>query len=137
MTKHLKPYYFIETRYPEQDPNIDLNFENDILYGALLNDELDKYNTPNAILPEIPPYKSEPKHSIKKDDENVTSFNRIYIVFILIVILLVLLWYIYGTDHTKKNPSAITTYADQPEMTMMSPDVGLGTRYVINNPKIQ
>lgn len=127
--KPLKPYNFVEYRYPEDDPNIDLNFENDILYSAVKDDDLDKYNTINAILPEIPPSKNEIKKSIKKEEES--NSNKIYIIFILLVIILIIIWYMYSQNSVKKKTNVIDTYADQPEITMMSPDFGLGTRYKV------
>lgn len=129
-TGNTTPYYFIEDKYPQHDPNIDLNFDNDILYGALLNDELDKYNTPFVSVPEVPSSKNEKKHTIRADQKSGESDNRIYVVFILIVIILIFLWYIYGSE-SKKKPNIIDTYPDQPEITMMSPDFGTGTRYRI------
>lgn len=122
-------YYFIENAHPEQDPNIDLNFDNDILYGAILNDELDKYDTKYAMVSNVPPNKNTQKHTIKATKKSDASSTRVYVIFIIIIISLVLLWYIYGGKAEHKKPDVIDTYADNPELIMLSPDVGLGTRY--------
>jgi hypothetical protein len=122
-------YYFIENKYPERDPNIDLNFDNDILYGAIFNDELDKYNTPYAINPDDVPYKSKKKHSIKAKKKDQSS-SKVYVIFIVIIIAIIMLWYIYGgTVSEPKKQSVIDTYADKPELTMLSPDFGMASRY--------
>lgn len=122
-------YYFIENMYPEQDPNIDLNFDNDILYGAILNDELDKYDTKYAITPDVIPNKNTKKHTIRQAKKEDKSNTRLYIIFIIIIIALVLLWYVYGGKEKEKQPQIIDTYADHPELTMLSPDIGMGARY--------
>jgi hypothetical protein len=129
-TGNTTPYYFIEERYPQNDPNIDLNFDNDMIYGALLNDELDKYNTPFVSVPEVPASKNEKKQSIRADQRSNDSDSRVYVAFIIIVIVLVIIWYIYGGE-SKKKPNIIDTYPDQPEMIMMSPDFGMDARYRI------
>jgi hypothetical protein len=116
--------------YPDQDPNIDLNFDNDILYGAILNDAIDKYNTKYVTTPDIPPSINTKKHKITRTKLTESPNNRLYIVFIIIVILLVFLWYMYGGKETeKKPPYVIDTYADHPKLTMLSPDIGMGARY--------
>lgn len=122
-------YYFIENKYPDQDPNIDLNFDNDILYGAILNDELDKYDTRYAMTPDVKPNKNTKKHPITRNTKTDSSNTRLYIIFIIIIISLVLLWYIYGGKEKDKKPEVIDTYADHPELTMLSPDIGMGSRY--------
>jgi len=122
-------YYFIEDKYPDHDPNIDLNFENDILYGALRGDEIDKYNTGNAIIPDIQPSANQDKHNIRTKKKSVGSNTRIYVVFIFFVILVLLLWYMYGGKAEPKKPDVIDTYPDKPEISMMSPDFGMGARY--------
>ena len=125
-------YYFIENKYPEHDPNIDLNFDNDILYGAIFNDELDKYNTPYEITPNNVPFKSTKKHSIKTNKKNQADNTKLYVIFIVIIIAIVMLWYIYGGTSEPKKPEVIDTYADQPELTMLSPDFGMVSRFGTN-----
>ncbi len=115
--------------YPDRDPNTDLNFDNDILYGAILNDELDKYDTNYAVTSDITPSKNTKKHAITHNKKNGSSNTKIYVIFIIIVIAFVLLWYIYGGKEKAKIPEINDYYADQPELTMMSPDIGMGTRY--------
>jgi hypothetical protein len=119
-------YYFIENKYPIQDPNIDLNFNNDILYSDLTGDSLDKYNNPDVVNPYVLPSKSQTKSSLKKPP--VKKEYNIYLIFVMVVIFLLLLWYFYrGTDNKTKN--IIDMYPDQPELTMLSPDIGAAARY--------
>src|SRR5579872_179627 len=95
-------YYFIENRNPENDPNIDLRFDDDILYTELTRgDELDKYNTP-YVVNDVRPARGKNK---KVDNNKKSRFNKtndsgtkIYVLFIIGVICLVLLWYFYGSS---------------------------------------
>lgn len=129
-------FKFIENRHPEQDPNTDLNFDNDILYRELTNDnKSNRYNLPSIVKNPIvsPQKKSNIQNKQESMRENMTTTKRysytIYIYFILAVILLVLIWYFYGPTQEIKKKNIIDTYPNHPELTMMSPDMGMGTRF--------
>jgi hypothetical protein len=113
-------YNFIETKYPVRDPNIDINFNNDILYKALDGDDtVDKYNIKHESPNKNTNYVKQSRH----------SDYSIYIYFIIVVIFLVLIWYYYGSSKNIKQKNIIDTYPDQPELTMLSPDMGMDIRY--------
>jgi hypothetical protein len=119
-------FYFLEERYPQNDPNTDLNFENDILYSDILDDDIDKYSTPNV--PTVTPDKPTEKKNIKIEKSKSQSNYSIFLYFILAIIALMLLWYFYKTKEPSKK-SIIDTYPDTAELTMLSPDIGMGTRF--------
>lgn len=127
-------YYFIENRNPGNDPNIDLRFDDDILYTELTRgDELDKYNTPyvvNDVRPARGKNKRVDKKKQTKSNKTNDSSTKIYVLFIIGVICLVLLWYFYGSSQDTNNIDIVDTYPDQPELTMMSPDMGMDTRFI-------
>lgn len=124
-------YYFIENRNPNNDPNIDLRFDNDILYTELTRgDELDKYNTPYVVNDIRPARGKNKKVDKKKQTNNADTNTKIYVLFIIGVICLVLLWYFYGSSQDTNHIDIVDTYPDQPELTMMSPDMGMDTRFI-------
>lgn len=119
-------YYFIENKYPVGDPNIDLNFDNDILYSELVDDDIDKYTTP--YVPEVAPYKPTEKMNIRKEKITTKSNYSVYFYFILTIIGLMLLWYFYkDSGNEKKN--IVESRSNDAELTMLSPDMGMGSRY--------
>jgi len=129
-------FKFIENRHPEQDPNTDLNFDNDILYRELTNDgRLNGYNLPSIAKNSITLQKKTNKQENKQENirENMSDTKRssytIYIYFILTVILLILIWYFYGPTQKIKKKNIIDTYPNHPELTMMSPDMGMDARF--------
>jgi len=125
-------YFFIEYRHPEDDPTIDLRFDDDIIYTEITDgDQLDKYNTPYEVKDkDVAPYKSQRKTNLStKSTPSRGSSVSIYIFFIVAVICLVLIWYFYGSSSETKKPEIIDTYPDKPELTMMSPDMGLNSRF--------
>lgn len=125
-------YYFIENRFPERDPNIDLNFGNDILYSDLTGDQLDKYDTSDNVSSNVKPFKNTQKTSLRNNKQQQKSNNTLYVLFLLAVIFLVIIWYIYGMNpDISANPKIKPNV--QPELTMMSPDVGIDQRYGILN----
>lgn len=84
-------YYFVNNKYPISDPNIDLNFNNDILYSHIVGDDA-------VIAPQ--PYKNaevSPKRSRRPDRGDITprapSYN-IFLCFILFTILAILTFYL-------------------------------------------
>lgn len=83
-------YYFVNNRYPVSDPNMDLNFNNDILYQNILGDEamIDPHPYDNAD--------EEPKRARKPDGQDIRAkapgYN-ISLCFILIVILVIIIFY--------------------------------------------
>lgn len=119
-------YYFIENKFPGQDPNTDLNFDNDILYSDIVDDDVDKYSTPYK--PEILPAKPTEKRDITTSKPNKGTNYNIYLYFILAIIALMLLWYFYKDKKTDKK-TMIDTYANTAELTMLSPDIGMGSRF--------
>ncbi|VBB18465.1 hypothetical protein YASMINEVIRUS_928 [Yasminevirus sp. GU-2018] len=120
-------YYFIENRDPSNDPNVDLDFGNDILYKELTGDELDKYKT-YQVVANVKPAKTRKRVQLRANKDKNDSGNSIYILFIVLVVGLVLFWYFYGSRSSEKQQNILDTYPDQPELTMLSPDVGMELR---------
>lgn len=127
-------YHFSENRHPEQDSNVDLDFDNDALY-EVINDSM-KSNKTNVNIKNINPQQNPVKKTERMD--NVTKSNAdhsgiyTYIYFIIAVIILVIIWYFYGLAQDNKKKDIIDTYPDHRELTMMSPDMGMGIRYTLN-----
>lgn len=107
-------YYFVENKYPISDPNLDLNFANDILY----NDLYGKYSNDQKHTPKI-----NPPHAPKKNKK----YNYIYLFFIILIILLIFFWCIY--NNYKKNIS-YDGYTSDADLILLSPDMGLGTTMI-------
>ncbi len=90
-------YYFVNDKYPISDPNIDLNFNNDILYQHMLGDEavVDPRDYKNGD--------QQPRRSRKPTSSDIRqkapSYN-IFLSFILIVILALIVFYM-----TRPSPS--------------------------------
>lgn len=141
-------YNFIEHANPERDPNIDLNFDNDILYKELNGSLYAKNNKNNKNINLSVPSNDKTnltsgkmnsqKKPIKSDSSNITeqiksnssySGSNIYIYFVLVVVCLIVIWYFYGSSRNVKETNIIDTYPNQPELTMMSPDMGMDTRF--------
>lgn len=131
-------YYFIENKNPLSDPNTDLNFNNDILYDYVLDEDVRYSGTPpyenSNIQPKISSDKSENKNKELIDNikERESSSNMIYILFIFLTILLMILWYVYGNRSTKPEVSVIDAYNSDPELVMLSPDMGGNIRFGYN-----
>ena len=87
----MKPYYFIENKYPANDPKTDLDFESDVTYGQIIGDELDKYQTPYVIDPATKPLKKVPRRK-----KQPTKSNNSWVQFIVFVIVLVVAHYLYN-----------------------------------------
>jgi hypothetical protein len=51
-------YQYIESKYPEEDPNVDVNFDNDILYAAILENKIEKPNTHDMVQVNVVPASS-------------------------------------------------------------------------------
>ncbi len=83
-------YYFVNNRYPVSDPNMDLNFNNDILYQNILGDEAMVAPQKYANADEVP------KRSRRPDNRDIRAkapgYN-IALCFIMIVILVVIMFY--------------------------------------------
>lgn len=104
------PYVFVDERYPVSDPNIDLNFNNDILYSNIVGDVSLiaplPYDNNNQI-----PRKSRPPTS-SDIIEREPSYN-IFMCFIMIVILVLIIMYtINDPEHRSHH------YADVPATDM-------------------
>jgi hypothetical protein len=121
-------YYFIENRYPSRDPNIDLDFENDILYSALMGDELDKHAIPYVNTENVVPLKKNKKKIKIQNNKKYDNSKNIYLLFIFLAIFLILIWHYYGKN-TQKNSPTIDTNIIEPELVMLSPEIGNEIRY--------
>ena len=124
-------YYFIENKYPTDDPNIDLDFTNDTIYNLLIDSDEYQFrqDVPDIVTTEyVEPYnevKQKPKNKKIKD-----RTNSVYIFFIVFAIFLVLLWYFYiSGSNAPKFTAPIDRYAADAELIMMSPHVGIDLRY--------
>lgn len=123
----MSAYYFIENKNPTSDPNIDLNFDNDLLYSDIIADDFDKYREAHVIDEDIAPLESVRRQSYQKQEIKQNNPN-IYVIFIIIIIVSIFLWYMYGksnNDLTKNNTISYTS----PDIVMLSPDFGNGVRF--------
>jgi len=126
----MSAYYFIENKNPQGDPNIDLNFDNDLLYSDIIADDYDKYRESRPIsenmpltLPRVPVKK---QHMDTKTKHKEPNYN-IYIMFFVIVILSIFLWYTYGSHKYLSHDNL--SFTSTPNLVMLSPDFGNGSRF--------
>lgn len=112
-------YKYIEYKQPKKNKNVDLDFTNDLIYDSLVGDELDKYKTP-YIIGDIKPMDSKPIINPK------TQKNKsVFFVFILCVIVIMLLWYFFGTSaHIEQNQLDLVN--NNTDLIALSPDFGFG-----------
>jgi hypothetical protein len=126
-------YYFIEKSNPLSDPNIDLNFDNDILYSDILRDEIDKYNTSYIVDKDeaIPMRPNNLRQQNTKKSDN--KKNNMYILFIIFAVVLIGIWYVYGNKIKKQILTGGNSHATyhEPELATFSPDFGNNTRYML------
>ncbi len=131
------PFQIIKNRYTTNDHKSDLNFENDLLYEDIYDNDYKKNTIARSIFEDhedeiVTTSKNIKKnHHIKNDNKNVKNDNstyNIYILFICVSIILIIIWYIFK-NKPKDDLNIIETYPTLPELTMMSPDFGTGTRY--------
>lgn len=120
-------YKFNEIKYPTRDQNIDLHFDNDVIYSDLTGDTLDKYNTNDVVVPSVKPIKTNEPTNLRKQTKK--NNYGIYLMFIFFVILIISVWYIYGMVNRKKVKERIDYYPSKAELTMLSPDIGVGNRF--------
>jgi len=116
------PYKFIEKSYMS-DPNLDLNFGNDILYSDLTNDELSRYDTDYSIKPSLVSNVKPLQASKKNKQKHKESSKMMYLVFIFIIVMIVLLWYYFNNNDKKSKKSPIEDYYSNAELVMMSPKI--------------
>jgi len=83
-------YRFVLNSNPN-NPNTDLDLGNNILYNALVDDDMDSHNVKYA------------NHNVKslKDNKNRKIIRKrqkntrnIYILFVLVIIMLLVFWYV-------------------------------------------
>ncbi len=105
-------YNFIENKNAYDDPNVNLNFDDDITY-QYLNGDYDVESTHNIVPtvdPSVPPTPAGEKRQdvdYKKDRSDSTS--AIYTMFILMAILIIVIWYIYRSTRPSKEIVEIST----------------------------
>jgi hypothetical protein len=123
-------YQFIEHKYPMNDPNplIDVNFESDLLYNSISSNQK-LPNIPDIVVPTVVPMQRTKKHKIKNTASDYSPYTNIYVLFIIFTIIIILLWYFFGGQQKNKQIEVIDTYADNPKLIMLSPDIGMGMRY--------
>lgn len=129
----MSAYYFIENKNPTSDPNIDLNFDNDLLFSDIIADDYDKYKGSNVINENIPPHQPAKNQPLYKQTLKPQNNANIYVIFIIIVIILLFLWYIYSSSKkSSNNPSFNKNLIESPDLVMLSPDFGNGMRFGLN-----
>lgn len=125
----MSAYYFIENKNPTSDPNLDLNFDNDLLFSDIIADDYDKYKEAHVINESISPRVPAKRPPSQKQQQKLLSKRtntNIYVVFIIIVIIAIFLWYIYGGKPKDKNNQDVLLTS--PDLVMLSPDFGTGAR---------
>ena len=126
----MSAYYFIENKNPINDPNIDLNFDNDLLYSDIIADDYDKYREAHVINESISPRDPAKKQPIQKLKNQQKPLNyNIYVIFIIVVILFVFVWYTYGGSSKIKSSDNFPSITSPPDLVMLSPDFGSGARF--------
>lgn len=118
-------YYFIENKYPDSDTNIDLNFDNDILYTEVVDKDLDKNNVryENGNVKALK-NKKKSVQNVKETDTSESS-DSVYLLFIIIVIMIIVLWYVYSRRNKTQKTELIDTYANSPDLVLLSPYNGM------------
>ena len=116
-------YYFVNNKYPVSDPNIDLNFNNDILYNHVVGDDA-------VIAPK--PYKNaevSPRRSRRPNRGDITprkpSYN-IFLCFILFTILVVLTFYLNREPKSAPQRIRLTQNTNKfmvPNLVMLGPQL--------------
>lgn len=101
-------YNFIKNKYPYSDPNIDLNFNNDILYQYIVDDDYKDSKLPHYQNGNVKPRENKVKNydNRKKDNKNV------YVMFIVCAIVIMLIWYVHL--HNRSNTTAKTIPTPHP-----------------------
>ncbi len=127
----MSAYYFINNNEPTGDPNIDLNFDNDLLYSDIIADDYDKYREARVIDESIVPYEPAKNQPLSKrsSSSNQQNGTNIYVIFIIIIIVLIFLWYIYGKSSDNLSRSVDTMSYTSPDLVMLSPNFGNGVRF--------
>jgi hypothetical protein len=115
-------YYFIENTTPISDPNINLNFNDDILYKNIIGDNqyIDQQSERNGSVNPLP---AKPKSVQKK----VQPFNWVPIIFILLAIFTIMLWYVYRETDSHQQLKLNLNKSDE-SVNILSPDFGTGMR---------
>lgn len=103
------PYRFVENSYPNSDPNLDLDFGNNILYKELVDDDIDSHNIKyeNRNVKSLKDNKN--RKVIKRRQKNT---HNIYILFILVIIMLLIFWYV-GRTKTRTSKNILDTYMSE------------------------
>lgn len=109
-------YNFVENKYAFDDPNVNLNFDDDITYQYLNGDyDIDATTdvVPN-VTPDVPPIpSSEKKKDVDYKKERSIASNSVYTMFIIIAILIIVLWYVYRNSQIKEEVLEISTAEPQ------------------------
>jgi hypothetical protein len=95
-------YYFVNNKYPVSDPNIDLNFNNDILYHHIVGDDAVIDPKPYDNADQKPRRSRNPDRSDIRQDP--PTYN-ILLSFILIAILVVITFYLTQSKAETMKPS--------------------------------
>jgi hypothetical protein len=92
-------FYFVEDRHPTSDPNMDLDFTNDILYQHIIGDEsiIDPSPYDNGNI--VPNNRRKPRPSDRTIDDRMYG-NTIVILLLIIMILLFVGYYYIGNTKT-------------------------------------
>lgn len=97
-------YYFVEQKFPLSDPNMDLDFTNDILYQHIIGDESiidpDPYDNGNIV----PNRRRQPRPSdISNETVDSRNYGRnVVILFIILMIMLFMIFYFTDSFSSKK-----------------------------------
>lgn len=91
-------FYFVEQKFPLSDPNMDLDFTNDILYQHIIGDEsiISPDNYDNGDI--VPNRRRQARPSdISSSTIDGRNYGRnIVILFIIFMIMLLLIYYFTG-----------------------------------------
>lgn len=103
-------YYFVNQRFPVSDPNLDLNFNNDILYQHILGDEaMVQKDFPYENADQVPKRARRPTRS---DIQTSPPSYNVSLLFIVIVIMILLFYYMAGAAGKTRRSARITLLAD-------------------------
>lgn len=117
-------YEFVENKYPYDDPNTDLNFNNDILYRHIADDDYKDNYLPSYANGNVKPHDSDENKRYKTFRVNKKKApETIYVWFIACVIIILLIWYLYS-NMSYQTDDGILHDVDTSQFVVVSTDMG-------------
>lgn len=110
-------YRFIEMNNLTDNPNIDLDFGNNILYKELIDDDLDTHNIVYNTGDVKATHSNKSRNIVKKRQQDT---RNIYILFIVVIIMLLIFWYV-GRHKTENETNIVDRYISDTDLVVLQP----------------